>query len=49
LSSASSVRSHTARAGTSMPIIRSTAITTPSSLLNADSQSWRLDSTMIWR
>lgn len=48
-SSASSVRSHTARSGTSMPSIRSTASTTPSSLENADSQSCRLASMMIWR
>ncbi|MDH6225747.1 hypothetical protein M2169_002717 [Streptomyces sp. MJP52] len=39
LSSASRVRIHTARSGTSMPSIRSTAITTPSSLENAESQS----------
>lgn len=49
LSSASSVRVHTARVGTSMPSIRSTARTTPSSLEKADSQSWRLASMMIWR
>ena len=35
------IRSQTARSGNSMPINRSTASTTPSSLANADSQSCR--------
>lgn len=48
-SSASSVRIHTARSGTSMPSIRSTAMTTPSSFENADSQSWRFASITICR
>ncbi len=49
LSSASRVRSQTARGGTSRPIIRSTASATPSSLLNAESQSCRFASTRICR
>ncbi len=49
LSSARSVRSQTARSGTSMPSMASTPSTTPSSLENADSQSCRLASTVICR
>ncbi|WP_254185225.1 hypothetical protein [Nocardioides panacis] len=48
-SSASRVRVQVARSGTSMPSIRSTASTTPSSEENAESQSCRLASTMICR
>ena len=48
-SSASSIRVQVARIGTSIPSIRSTARTTPSSEENADSQSCRLASTMICR
>ncbi len=49
MSSAISVRIHSARSGVSSPIIRSTAMTTPSSLANDDSQSCRLASMMICR
>ena len=47
--SANIVRIHCARSGTSMPASRSTAITKPSSLLNALIQSWRFISTIVWR
>ena len=47
--SANIVRIHCARSGTSMPASRSIAIVQPSSLLNADSQSWRFISTSVWR
>ena len=43
------VRIHWARSGTSMPIIRSIAMTHPSSLLNAESQSCRFISTRTCR
>ncbi len=43
--SASIVRIHWARSGTSISSMRSIAMTQPSSLLNADSQSWRFIST----
>jgi len=49
LSSASNIRVQVARIGTSMPSMRSTASTTPSSDENADNQSCRFASTMICR
>ena len=49
LNSASIVRIHCARSGASMPASRSIAIVQPSSLLNADSQSWRFISTSVCR
>ena len=49
LNSASIVRIHCARSGASMPASRSIAIVQPSSLLNADSQSWRFINTSVCR
>ena len=47
--SAIMVRIHCALSGTSIPANRSTAMTQPSSLLKAESQSWRFISTNTWR